>query len=58
MSLILSAIRTGLFDRAMEVLEAATDATDQITTGASQIRAYRIFVDRQKRHRVEQRCRR
>ena len=58
MSLILEAVRTGIFDRAIEVLEAATDATDQITTGAAQIRAHRIFVDRQKRHKAERWCRR
>ena len=58
MSLILEAVRTGIFDRAIEVLEAATDANDQITTGAAQIRAHRIFVDRQKRHKAERWCRR
>jgi len=50
--------RAGILPRVGEILEAATDATDQITTGAAQIRAYRVFVDRQKRHKAERRFRR
>jgi len=49
MSLILAAIRTGIFDRAMEILEGATDAAEQIAVGTAQIRAFRIW--RSKRHR-------
>lgn len=47
MSLIYSAIRAGIFDRAMDVCEGAmTEATWQIRTGAAQIRAYRLWKSR------------
>lgn len=47
MSLIHSAIRAGIFDRAMDVCEdAMAEVTSQISTGASQLRAYRVWKSR------------
>jgi hypothetical protein len=46
MSLIHTAIRAGIFDRAMEILEDASDAAEQIAVGTAQIRAYRIWRSR------------
>lgn len=47
MSLLLSAERAGLLDRARELVdEISLEATAQISAGASQIRAYRIWYVR------------
>ena len=59
MNLIRTADQAGILTRACEILADATrEVTDQISTGAAQIRAYRLWVDRQKRHDVERSQRR
>jgi hypothetical protein len=49
MSLVLTAISAGIFDRAMEILEEATDAAEQIAIGTAQIRAFRIWRSKRQR---------
>lgn len=47
MSLIHSAVRAGIFDRAMDVCEdMLLEATWQVRNGAAQIRAYRLWKSR------------
>ncbi len=47
MSLPLAAKRAGILSRACELIEAVSvEATEQISTGAAQIRAYRLWVVR------------
>ena len=59
MSLIHAAECAGILGRACEILsDAMQEATDQISTGAAQIRAYRLWLDRKKRHRLERRGKR
>ena len=49
MSLVLAATRAGIFDRAMDILEDTTDATNQIAIGIAQIRSYRLWRSRGRR---------
>lgn len=59
MTLLLAAERAGILTRAREILVDATqDVTDQISTGAAQIRAYRVWISRTRRHSTERRFRR
>ena len=59
MSLIHAAERVGILGRACEILVDATqEATDQISTGAAQIRAYRLWLSDSRRRAAERRCRR
>jgi len=47
MTLLLAAERAGILGRARELVEAiSAQATDQISTGAAQIRAYRLWLVR------------
>lgn len=47
MSLLLAAEQAGILGRACELVDAVLcDATDQISSGAAQIRAYRLWVVR------------
>lgn len=58
MSLIHTAVTGGIFDRAMDILEdTSLEVTQQITAGATEIRAYRIWRGRTKRHGKERRQR-
>lgn len=51
MSLLHAAERAGILSRAREILADATqEATDQISTGCAQIRAYRFWLHNQRRH--------
>jgi len=59
MSLLVSAERAGILVRACEILADATqEVTDQVSTGAAQIRAYRLWRHNQVRHVSERGCRR
>jgi hypothetical protein len=49
MSLVHAASRAGIFDRAMEILEDASDAAEQIAIGTAQIRAFRIWRSKRQR---------
>jgi len=58
-NLLQEAERAGILDRACEILlDTMQEVTDQVSTGAAQIRAYRLWLDREKRHGVERRGRR
>lgn len=57
MSLLHTARRAGILDHACEILaDAMQEVTDQVAIGAAQIRAYRLWLDREKRHSTERRC--
>jgi len=59
MSLLYAAGRAGILDRACEILsDAMQEVTDQISTGAAQIRAYRFWLHNQRRHVADRRRRR
>lgn len=59
MSLLLSAERAGILTRACEILADATqEATDQISAGAAQIRAYRLWRHNRLHPAYQQRCKR
>ncbi|MBW1859671.1 MAG: hypothetical protein JRI70_06235 [Deltaproteobacteria bacterium] len=56
MSLPLAAEYAGILGRACELIEAVSvDATDQISNGAAQIRAYRLWLHNQRRHLADRR---
>lgn len=59
MSLLQTAKHVGILDRACEILSDATqEVTDQISTGAAQIRAYRLWLSDSRRRTAERGMRR
>ena len=58
MTLLHAAERAGILARACEILaDAAQEATEQISTGCAQIRAYRFWRHNQRRHVADRRRR-
>jgi hypothetical protein len=58
MTLLHSAEQAGILSRVCELVEELSqDATDQISSGAAQIRAYRFWRHNQRRHVADRRRR-